>query len=391
VDSTQGAPVSFADLPVSSDRTEAWRDARKLGKVALIDGTYCLTTRDVAEFAFKHPEIFSSRLAFESLGSPVPLIPIAIDPPEHTNYRKILQPFFSPRALKPSLPALREQIEVLVDRLAERGSCEFMADLAVPYPAQVFLTLFGLPLQDMEQLLIWKDSVLTVADLAGATPDGSQVRHSMELYQYLQRYITERRAGTGQDMLTQLLQGPDALTDVEATGLGFLFVLAGLDTVTSSLGFAFYHLSQRPDLRHRIIEDPSCIDAVAEELLRYEAPVPTVPRVTTREVELGGVTIPAGAHVIVMTGAANRDPAQFGHPDEIDVDRGPIPHLSFGGGPHRCLGSHLARLELRFVLEAWHRRIPDYALAAGAEPSVPWPRGTLTLDSLPLVFTSAAD
>lgn len=381
---TNRTPSTFADIPVGADRTEAWRVARSLGKVVLLDGTYCLTTHDVAEFAFKHPEIFSSRLAFESLGSPVPLIPIAVDPPDHTHYRKILQPFFSPRALKPIMPALQDQITALVDDLASRSRCDFVADLAVPYPAQVFLTFFGLPLEDMRQLLVWKDSVLAVSSVAGEPPAGQDVQHSLELYQYLQSYIEKRRDGTGDDVLTQLLQGPDALTDEEATGLGFLFVLAGLDTVTSSLGFAFYHLAQRPELRRRIIDDPSCIDAVAEELLRYEVPVPTVPRVTTQDVELGGTLIPAGSHVVVFTGAANRDAANYEHPDEIDIDRGPVPHLSFGGGPHRCLGSHLARIELNFVLKAWHERIPDYAVTPDVQPLVPWPRGTLTLDQLPL-------
>lgn len=389
MDASLETPQTFADIPVGDDRTEAWRVARSLGKVALLDGTYCLTTHDVAEYAFKHPEIFSSRLAFDSLGSPVPLVPIAIDPPDHTRYRKILQPFFSPRALKPIMPALQQQIETIVADIARKDECEFMSELAVPYPAQVFLTLFGLPLADMRQLLLWKDSVLAVSSVAGEPPSGHDVQHSLELYQYLQSYIATRRNGTGDDVLTQLLQGPDALTDEEATGLGFLFVLAGLDTVTSSLGFAFYHLAGRPDLRRRITDEPASIDAIAEELLRYEVPVPTVPRVTTREVELAGTVIPAGSHVVILTGAANRDDSCYDHPDAIDVDRGPVSHLSFGGGPHRCLGSHLARIELNFVLRAWHERIPDYAIAPGAVPKVPWPQGTLGFEELPLVLADA--
>jgi len=176
------------------------------------------------------------------------------------------------------------------------------------------------------------------------------------------------------------------MTDEEIIGLCFLFVLAGLDTVTSALGFAFATLAADATLRSSISEDPSSIPAFVEEILRVEVPVPFVPRVATTDVTVCGHAIPAGASVLVALGAANRDRTRYDRPDVLDPAR-QAPHFAFGAGQHRCLGSHLARLELKIVLEEWHRRIPEYALVAGAEPTVPWPAGSLALKSVPLRFT----
>jgi cytochrome P450 len=173
------------------------------------------------------------------------------------------------------------------------------------------------------------------------------------------------------------------LTDPEILGLCFLFVLAGLDTVSSSLGFAFANLATNPDLRRQISNDFTLIPSFIEENLRIEVPVPLSPRVTTEDVEVEGVLIPKDTSVVLMFGSANRDAQQYDDPDTVNLGRRAT-HFAFGRGPHRCLGSHLARLELRLVLEEWHKRIPDYELAAGAAPRAPWPAGTLGLDAVPL-------
>lgn len=385
-----GCPsMRFTDIPMADDRGAGWRVLADAGKVVQVDGLFMLTHHDVVEHALKHPEIFSSEKAFDSLGSPLPLIPIATDPPDHKRYRRMLDPFFAPKRMNEREPELRAHVSEHVDRIAPSGGCEIMADLAVPFPAQTFLTLFGLPLDDLDRFLGWKDGVLDAVDLSGEPPEGANLQPALELYEYVSRYVADRRHGNGDDLLTRLIANTEegGMTDEEVIGLCFLFVLAGLDTVTAVIGFSFAHLAANPDLRRQIVEDPSIIPAAIEELIRLEPPAPYPPRVTTEDVELDGQLIPAGSRVMVCLGAANRDPAEYADPDAISFGREGNRHFGFGGGVHRCLGSNLARLELRLVLEEFHRRIPNYELAPSAQPRVTWPAGTLSLDRVPLVFS----
>jgi cytochrome P450 len=265
-----------------------------------------------------------------------------------------------------------------------------MTELAVPYPSQVFLTLFGLPLADREDLIRWKDALLRATDPLGGAPEGDTLQAAIEIYEYTQRYVTERRHGDGSDLMTQLLQLTEegGLTDEDVIGLSFLFVLAGLDTVTSAIGFAVYHLAGDPDLRRSVVNDPSLVPKFVEELLRLELPAPAPPRVATRDYEVLGTTIREGARVQLGLATANRDPAVHENPDVLDINREDQRHFAFGAGIHRCLGSHLARMELRLVLEEFHLRFPDYELAPGATGTIGWPRGTLGLETLPIVIPS---
>jgi cytochrome P450 len=174
-----GGTLRFDELPVAGDRPAAYRAVRDAGPVARDDhgagpvarddhGAYVLTTSETAEYALRHPELFSSKRAFDGVGSPVPMVPIGTDPPEHTRYRRLLQPLFSPRAVAPWQPRIRALAGDLIDRLIDRGECDVVADLAVPLPAQVFLTLFGLPLADRDRLLAWKDAILDTVGIRGA-------------------------------------------------------------------------------------------------------------------------------------------------------------------------------------------------------------------------------
>jgi cytochrome P450 len=378
--------MSVDDLPFSADRAEAWRCLHAAGEVVDMRESYVLASAAAVEEAARHPEIFSSKSAFDRLGSPLPIIPIAVDPPEHSRYRRMLDPFFSPRRMAAIESQLRAQVGELIDNIVKQGHCELLADLAVPYPTQVFLTLFGLPLEDRDRLVQWKDSILEFTNPTSAEPTPEVLQHAMELFGYLQHYVGERRHGDGADLLTQLLATKDegGLTDEEMIGLSFLFVLAGLDTVTAALGFAFARLAEDDAQRAKIVQDPSTIPDFIEELLRVDPPVPFAPRVVTEDVVVRGTTLPAGTSVLLSYGGANHDTCRYADPDNLAEQSSP--NFSFGRGPHRCLGSHLARLELRVVLEEWHRRIPEYSLAPGSKPSAPWPNGTLGLDSVPLVF-----
>jgi cytochrome P450 len=387
--STETDAPGFHDAaPMELDRTPGWRHFSERGDVYEVDGIWYLTTTEAVQFAHRNPEIFSSARAFDSLGSPVSLIPIATDPPDHVRYRRVLDPMLAPRVVNSMEDDLRAQIQELIDAFVDRGECDVMEDIARLYPTQVILTLFGLPLEDRDQFIEWTESIIgaSAAGVAQATPE--QLEGAMALFGYLQSHLDQKRANPGDDMLSRVLElsGEDAWTDEELLGMCFLFVIAGLDTVTATIGFVMYHLARRPDLRERILADPTLTTPFIEEVLRLELPAPTTPRVTTREVTVNGVTIPAGAYVLLVLGTVNRDATRGEHPDEIDLAQEGRGHLSFGGGIHRCLGSHLARRELRLVVEEFHKRIPDYHIPEGAEPRIKWPSATLHFTSLPLVF-----
>jgi cytochrome P450 len=381
--------IATDDLPVPEERDEAWRILDEYPLVEVEDG-YAATSRALVEEVLKNPSVFSSKKAFDVLGSPVPLVPVAFDPPEHARYRRILQPFFSPRVIKPLEADLRQQVIDLIDPIAARGECDFIAEVAGVFPVQVFLTLFGLPLDMRDKFVAWKNAVLNLSAASGQTSldDAAQegLQQAAELFMYLSALIQERRGKPGSDVLSQLLNldEADALTDEEAIGLCFLFVLAGLDTVTDALGFGLQRLASNLDRRAELADDLSLVPTVTEELLRLDPPAPFLPRVTTEEVTLGDHVLAAGSRVTGYLAVANRDENQFHDPFDIDFHRADNRHLSFGLGVHRCLGSHLARLEMHLVYEEWHRRIPNYHITPGHTPRVHWPRGTVGLDSLPL-------
>jgi cytochrome P450 len=385
---TLGVPqLSFAGLPMAGDRGVGWKVLRDAGPVVLVDGIFYLTQRDDVLAALRDAELFSSKKAFDILGSPLPLIPLALDPPEHTRFRKILQPFFSPHTLGEMLPSLQKQAIEVVERIAANGECEVVADVAIPYPSQVFLTLFGLPLEDRDRLIAWKDAVIAISEAASL--EDADLTPALELLTYLTDAINAHRADPGPDILSQLLTGDEPLDDAEAMGLSFLFVLAGLDTVTAAMSAALLELARRPELRAALRDDPDQTSVFVEEIVRLEPPAPFLPRVTTAEVTIGGVTLPPDTQVRLCIGAINRDDSDEISANDILLDGKVHRHWGFGGGPHRCLGSHLARMELTLIVDEWLRRIPDFSVTAGYEPGIAFPANTFALERVPLKIGSS--
>ncbi len=371
-------------LPFAHDREAAWRMLLAPGKIAVSHaGVYFLSGADVVEEAATHPGLFSSEGAFDLVGSPFPMVPIAFDPPEHTRFRRVLDKFFGPRRMAERAVELRKQVGELIDQIRASGdSSEVMSGLAIPFPSQVFLTLFGLPLADRDLLIGWKDAILEFSAAEGSAASPETLRRGGELVNYLNGHLADRRGSDGDDLLSQLLSDSSdgALTEKEIIGLCFLFLIAGLDTVTAATGFALYELARNPALRTTLIDDEEAVAHFIEEVLRVDPPIPYVPRVTTAEVTVAGVTIPAGSTCWLGLGTANRDPERYPDADAIHERRNN--HFAFGRGPHRCLGSHLARLELRLIVEEWNRRIPTYSVLR--EPTVGWPSGTLHFRELHL-------
>ena len=284
-------------LPFAHDRDAAWHMLLASGKVAVSDaGVYFLSAADVVEEAARNPELFSSQGAFDLVGSPFPLVPIAFDPPEHSRFRRVLDKFFGPRRMAERAPELRKQVGELIDQIRASGdSCEVMSALAIPFPSQVFLTLFGLPLADRDLLIGWKDAILEISVAEGSAASPETLARGVELFTYLRGNLADRRGGDGDDLLSQLLSDSSdgALTEQEIIGLCFLFVAAGLHTVTAATGFILYELARNPELRERVSDGEEAVAHFIEEVLRIDPPVPYVPLVTTAEVNIAGVTIPA--------------------------------------------------------------------------------------------------
>jgi cytochrome P450 len=343
------------------------------------------------EMALKHTEVFSSNMDAVDLGNVRPLIPLQIDPPEHAKYRRILDPLFTPREMARREPQVTELVNEMIDRFADRGECDFHTEFAVPLPCTVFLQLLGLPLDDLDQFLVWKDGVIRPAGDSGFNRRlESSAGVAQQIYEYFDRAIDDHIASPRDDVLSAMIaanfkdEGGQPLSRDELLDICFLFLIAGLDTVTDSLDCFFVYLARHPDHRHQLVEQPDVLPSAVEELLRWETPVPGVARVAIQDVEVGGCPISKGERVSPLLGAANTDPAEFPDPELVDFTRNPNRHRAFGGGPHRCLGSHLARMELRVALREFHRRIPDYEIKPGTE--LAYTAALRSVESLPLVF-----
>jgi cytochrome P450 len=369
------------------------RAACPVTRAAITESLVLSRYEDVA-WALRHPEIFSSAMDLQvALGTERPMIPQQIDPPAQTRYRKLLDPHFSRRKMEALIPSIRANANALIDTFIDAGECEFDEAFAIPLPCTAFLDLLGLPQEDLALFLELKDGIIRPQK---AQPDldfeGAQrvrVESGRRIYRYFERIIDERRRESTpcEDLLSSILSAEidgEKLISTEILDICFLLLLAGLDTVTATLGCNIAYLAANPDQRRRILEHPELLPGAVEELMRWETPVTAVPRLVKREVEVGGTVIAEGELVTLLIGAANTDESHFPEADRVDFERERNIHMAFGAGPHRCLGSHLARMELCAAMEEWHRRIPEYHIKSGETPR--YSPGIREVLYLPLVW-----
>ncbi len=346
--------------------------------------------------ALRHPEIFSSNMDAVDLKNKRPMIPLQIDPPEHKKFRKLLDPLFAPR----KMALLDDQVSALanrlIDRFIDRGEVDFAKEFSIPFPSQVFLTLLGLPLDELDRFLVMKDGIIRPDHVTGK-PYGSKAANDYQqkvadsVYEYFDEILDQREVERRDDLLSHFLGAEvegDRLSREDILDICFLFLIAGLDTVTATLDCMFSFLAQHPEHRRQIVENPTVIPNAIEELLRWETPVMGVARVAVEETELGGCPIHKGDSVMIMLGSANTDETEFPDADEVRFDREVNRHIAFGGGVHRCLGSNLARLELRVALREWHKRIPEYEVEPGH--TLVYTPSIRSIEHFPMRFTASA-
>jgi cytochrome P450 len=364
-----------------------------VGRMAFTNAPVVSRFEDVA-WALRHPEIFSSEMDLQvALGTERPMIPQQIDPPAQTRYRKLLDPHFSRKRMAELVPAIRAHASALIDAFVADGECEFDEAFAIPLPCTAFLSLFGLPASELPVFLELKDGIIRPHKfLPPGDPDiakAQQIRVATgkKIYAYFDDEIAKREANPGDDLLGELLVAEiegEKLSHNEILDICFLLLLAGLDTVTATLGCNIAYLASNPEQRRRIVANPALIPGAVEELLRWETPVTAVPRVAKRDITLRDFAIKEGEVVTFLIGAANTDDDHFAAAQTVDFERDRNIHLAFGAGPHRCLGSHLARMELQVAMEEWHRRIPDYSIKPGETPT--YSPGIREVQYLPLVW-----
>jgi cytochrome P450 len=355
------------------------------------DGLVMISRHEDVMHALRHPELFSSNMDAIDIGNIRPLIPLQIDPPDHVKFRRLLDPLFSPKEVAKLEPQVRRLVNELIDEFEASGECEFSDQFAIPLPCTVFLALLGLPLEDLDLFLRFKNAIIRPGGSDGDEARSIQRAAGQEIYAYFQNVVDARRVEPRDDLISGFIAADvdgHRLTDNDILDICYLFLLAGLDTVTASLTCSVAYLAGHPDRRDAIAADPALVPAAVEELLRWESIVPAVPRVAMTDIEISGEIVRAGESVMCMIGAANIDPGEFPDADVVDLERPGNRHLAFGGGVHRCLGSHLARLEMRVALEELHRRLPDYAIKAGETPR--YTMGIRAVEYLPLVFTPVA-
>jgi cytochrome P450 len=306
------------------------------------------------------------------------MIPLNVDPPMHSKYRKLLDPLFAPRRMDEQEEDITRRVNGFIDQFIDRGECNFTEEFAELFPSSVFLGLMGLPEDEMRMFLRMRDGILHPQKWDETALGDDDARTAVmkaagqEIYEYFGNLIDERRKAPATDIITRFLDAEidgEKLSKEEILDICFLFLIAGLDTVSDTLTCSYAFLATHPEHRQMIVDDPSIIPVAVEELLRWESPVPTgVPRIAQCPVDLPtGAHVETGTAVMVNYGAANMDPSAYEDPLDVRFDRDNNPHIAFGGGVHRCLGSHLARRELRVTLREWHRRIPEYRLKPGHE------------------------
>ncbi len=368
--------LSIFDLATRADPYPVYRQLRETAPVYLEPefGTYVLTRFEDVYNTLRDHETFSSAQGIApgmrggGMGGTTTII--TSDPPTHTRLRGLVNKAFTPRVLAGLEPSLRGVVEELLDGLGTED-VEIVEGLTVPLPVIAIARLMGIPEGDRQKFKEWSDAVVGVTDRGIG---GDMQNRMAEMFMYFTSTIAQRKVEPTSDLVGILANAEvegERLTDMETVMFCILLLIAGNETTTNLLSNLLNVLKDRPDLWAQLRDDRSLVPAAIEEALRYDSPVQLLWRTATREVELHGVTIPAGGRVMVCYAAANRDPEEFPEPDEFRLDRDLSLHMAFGFGIHYCLGSPLARLEAKVAINGLLDRYESIGPGASGGERVP--------------------
>ncbi|MED4732204.1 cytochrome P450 [Aneurinibacillus migulanus] len=293
---------------------------------------------------------------------------ISQDPPKHRLYRSIISKAFTPKSVEGLTPRIHEITNELLDHVVDKGEMDIIADFAYPLPVIVIAELLGVPKEDREMFKHWSDELVRSIDSdQGETPEEymkRRERNKMELFNYFEKVVADKRINPSQDLITALLEAQvedKSLTLPELLHFCLLLLVAGNETTTNLIGNAVSCFTEDEHLQRQLRSEPSLLPNAIEEVLRYYSPIQTVNRICVHDTELSGQTIKANQPVLLWLGSANRDENKFKQPDQFMMDRSPNPHLAFGNGPHFCLGAPLARLEAIIAMSLLLERLPFFS------------------------------
>ena len=331
-------------------------------------GGHWIATRgeDIQWIQERH-ELFSNAEKNVPKGSFPSMPPITENPPDHTRYRAVLNPYFARRRVEEHYEAKsRAVIAALIEGLRPLGRCEFVADFATIAPLKIFWDFVDLPYERREDFLRWGSRFMTNASLE------DRAQANRELTDYLGQLLDERLEEPGDDVFSGISQwrtNPRYKHRGELLGMAQLVFLGGLDTVAASMGFCMHRLAERPELQERLKRDPAIVPAAVEEMIRRHG-LSNTGRMLRRDVVRKGAAMREGDMIMVMNSLSSIDERLYDDPFTVDFDRGPVHHNSMGNGPHKCVGQHLARMEMRVFLEEWSQRMPLVRI----DPAAPAPR-----------------
>ncbi len=396
-----GCPVIHLDASPPLEAGSHWRIAGELREASPTyfnthaQGYWVFTRYDEVREMYQHPEIFSSESITPWEPDPVyRFVPTQIDPPEHSKYRQLISRWFAPNAVHRIEPQAHEIGRRLVDELVSRGECDFVTDFAMRLPTEIFLAIIGVPHSDADLFVPWVEDFFAGfgGDLAQQEAMGAALGG---IRQYWVEVLDARRGEELREndfvsLLTHSQIDGEPLEDALILDILTVLVLAGLDTTRGQLGYLFRHLADNPEDRKRLIAEPELVSSAVEESLRLYTIIFGDGRKVAQDTEFHGCPLSKGDMVYGLVSGANRDPRVYDEPDQFVVDRKANNHLGFAGGPHRCLGAHLARMVMTVAVEEWLRAIPDFEVASD-EPLMERGGGAMmTLLSLPLRWEVSA-
>ena len=348
-------------------------------------GVWGVTRYDDVLEVSKHPEVFSNAGGIRPNQAATPML-IDMDNPAHAKRRKLINRAFTPTQVRSRADRIRAISDELIDRVCERGACDLVWDLAAWLPLIVIGESLGVEEADFPALLEWSDALLSGLD--GKAESVARMTEVFLQYQaYATRVIEDRRRQPRQDLMSVLVHAEvdgDRLDDSALLFDSLLILIGGDETTRHVISGGMYALLCHPDQYRRLIAEPARIPTAVEEMLRWVTPIQNMARTATRDVTLRGQRITAGEKILLLYPSANRDAAMFPDPFCFDITRTPNDHLAFGYGAHFCMGSSLARLELRVVFEELVQRLPNVALAGDAAPALRASNFITGIESLPV-------
>ena len=324
----------------------------------------------------------SANLLKMMLGVDWNLNPVRVDPPMHTVYRKVLTPFFTPKAVGHMEAGVRQTVDELISKFEDKGGCDFVKDFAIPFPSMIFLQLMGMPSDMLDQFFAWEQGLIR-----GKNPE-EMVTAGREILEYLKYHLEEQKKQPATPLMESMLNARildgRPLNDGEILGMFYTFYTGGLDTVYATLGWSMRYIATHPEFQQLLRDNPDKLPKAVDEMLRMFSVVMT-DRTVTRDITWHGVEMKKGDVVFMPIFVACRDPEAYPNPHEADLNRKES-MLAFASGPHLCLGMHLARRELRIALESMLSRFDDIHMPEGAKYEY-HAGSTFNVDSLPIAWT----